>query len=131
MKTILMVDDDADFAEAVGAYLRANGFRVLEARDGKEGLRLAKMAHPDLVIMDIVMRERTEGFFAVQEIRRTAELKDVPIFVLTSLYAQFPEFRVAPDSGWLAHDEFFPKPVDMPMMLSKIRQHLGMEEAAG
>jgi two-component system alkaline phosphatase synthesis response regulator PhoP len=131
MKTILIVDDDPDFAEAIRLFLQANGFRVLEARDGAEGLRLARIARPDLVIMDIVMRERTEGFFTVQEMRRTPELKDVPIFVLSSLYSQYPEFRIAPDSGWLAHDEFFSKPVDLPAMLGKIRQHLGMTEVAG
>jgi two-component system alkaline phosphatase synthesis response regulator PhoP len=129
MKTILIVDDDPDFAEAIAAFLRANEFCVLEARDGAEGLRLARLVHPDLVIMDIVMRERTEGLFAVQEIRRTPELKDVPVFVLTSLYSTYPEFGVAPESGWLAHDEFFTKPVDMNVMLAKIRQHLRMEES--
>lgn len=131
MKTILIVDDDADFAEAIASYLRANGFRVLEARDGTEGLRLAKLQHPDLVIMDVVMTERTEGFFTVQEMRRTAEIKDIPIFVVSSLYSQHPEFNIAPERGWLAHDAFFPKPVDMPAFLERIRQRLGIQEVAG
>jgi CheY-like chemotaxis protein len=131
MKTILIVDDDADFAEAIASYLRANGFQVLEARDGTEGLRLAKMRHPDLVIMDVVMSERTEGFFTVQEMRRTAALKDVPIFVVSSLYSQHPEFGIAPDKGWLAHDAFFSKPVNMPAFLEQIRLRLGIEEVAG
>jgi CheY-like chemotaxis protein len=131
MKTILIVDDDADFVEAVASYLRANGFEVLKARDGTEGLRMARMQHPDLVIMDIVMSERTEGFFTVQEMRRTASLKDVPIFVVSSLYSQHSEFGIAPERGWLAHDAFFPKPVDMPVFLGQIRQRLGVEEVAG
>jgi DNA-binding response OmpR family regulator len=131
MKTILIVDDDPDFADAVASFLRVNGFHVVEARDSSDGLRLAKTSPPDLVIMDIVMRERTEGLFAVQEMRRTPQLKDVPIFVLSSLYTQFPEFRVAPENDWMAHDEFFSKPVDMPAMLSRIRQRLGVEEVAG
>lgn len=131
MKTILIVEDDPDFAEALGSFLRASGFRVLEARDGEQGLRLARAAHPDLVIMDIVMRERTEGFFTVQEMRCTPELRDVPIFVLTSLYEQFPDFRIAPDDRWMAHDEFFNKPADLPAILDKIHEHLGTREAAG
>jgi CheY-like chemotaxis protein len=128
MKTILIVDDDPDFAEALGSFLRASGFRVKEARDGGEGLRLAKLSRPDLVIMDIVMKERTEGFFTVQEIRRTPELKDVPVIVLSSLYENFPEFQIAPDSGWLEHDAFFHKPPDMPALLSEIRNRLGIPE---
>ena len=124
-RKILIVDDDRDFVEAVSAFLEAHGYEVLKARDGKEGLKLAKIAHPDLIIMDIVMNERTEGFFTVQEIRRTAELKTVPIFVLSSLYSQVADFGIPPDSGWLAHDEFLTKPVDLPELLAKIQQRMG------
>jgi len=124
-RKILIVDDDRDFVEAVSAFLEAHGYEVLKARDGKEGLKLAKIAHPDLIIMDIVMNERTEGFFTVQEIRRTAELKAVPIFVLSSLYSQVTDFGIPPDSGWLAHDEFLTKPVDLPELLAKIQQQMG------
>jgi CheY-like chemotaxis protein len=121
---ILIVDDDRDFAEAVATFLEAHGYGVLKARDGKEGVKLAKQARPGLILMDIVMHERTEGFFAVQEIRRMPELKSVPIFVLTSLYSQATDFGIPPDSGWLAHDEFMTKPVDLPELLAKIQQHL-------
>ena len=124
-RKILIVDDDCDFVEAVSAFLEAHGYEVVKARDGKEGLKLAKLAHPDLIIMDIVMNERTEGFFTVQEIRRTAELETVPIFVLSSLYSQVTDFGIPPDSGWLAHDEFLTKPVDLPELLAKIQQRMG------
>lgn len=131
MKTILIVDDDADFAEALASYLQASGFKVIEARDGTEGLRMARIARPDLIVMDVVMRERTEGFFTVQEMRHTTGLEDVPIFVVSSLYSQHPEFNIAPDSSWLAHDAFFSKPLDMPAFLEQIRQRLGVAEVAG
>jgi CheY-like chemotaxis protein len=125
---ILMVDDDADFVEAVSSFLEAHGCKVLKARDGREGLKLAKIERPDLIIMDVMMNERTEGFFAVQEIRRTPELKSVPVFVLSSIYQQIPDFRIAPDAGWLAHDQFFSKPVNMPELLEKIRQFIERSE---
>ena len=123
-KKILIVDDDADFAEAVAAFLEANGYRVLQARDGSEGLRVAKAEHTDLVLMDIMMRERTEGFFTIQEMRQSPGLQDVPIFVLSSLYSLIPGFRITPEASWLAHDAFFPKPVDPPQLLEKIRERL-------
>lgn len=123
-KTILIVDDDADFAEAVASFLEANGYRVLQARDGSEGLKVAKAESPDLVLMDIMMRERTEGFFTIQEMRRTPSLQSTPIFVLSSLYSQIPGFRITPEASWLAHDAFFPKPVDPPQLLEKIRERL-------
>jgi len=124
-RKILIVDDDRDFVEAVSAFLEAHDCVVLKACDGREGLKLAKMERPDLIIMDIIMNERTEGFFTVQEIRRTAELKTVPIFILSSLYSRLTDFGIPPDSGWLAHDAFFSKPVDMPELLEKIRQRIG------
>lgn len=129
-KKILIVDDDADFVEALSFFLKANGFVTFNARDGTEGLKLARMEHPDLIIMDIVMNERTEGFFTVQEMRRVAELRSVPIFVLSSLYSTFTDFQIPPEGGWLAHDEFFSKPADPSELLERIRQRLGVEEAA-
>jgi len=122
---ILIVDDDRDFAEALSLFLEANHYVVLKAPNGREGLKLAKVERPDLIIMDIMMSERTEGFFAVQEIRRTPELEGVPVFVLSSLYSQVADFGIPPDSSWLAHDEFLPKPVNMPELLDKIRRHIG------
>jgi DNA-binding response OmpR family regulator len=121
---ILIVDDDADFVEALSAFLEAHHYVVLKAYDGREGLKLAKMQQPDLIIMDIIMKERTEGFFTVQEIRRTPELKTVPIFAVSSLYSQVPDFGIAPDSSWLGHDEFLAKPVNMSELLEKVQRHL-------
>jgi CheY-like chemotaxis protein len=128
-KKILIVDDDADFSEALSSFLEANGYQVLQARDGSEGLRVAKAEHPNLVLMDVMMRERTEGFFTIQEMRHTPGLEDIPIFVLSSLYAQIPGFRIDPDASWLAHDAFFAKPVDPVQLLEKIREFLPEQTA--
>jgi len=124
---ILIVDDDADFSEALSSFLEAHGFEVLRAVNGSEGLKMAKLDRPDLVLMDVIMRERTEGFFTVQEMRRTPELAGMPIFVLSSLYSQIPDFRIAPEAGWLAHDEFFSKPVNLPQLLERIQAALARQ----
>lgn len=126
-KKILIVDDDADLSETLAFFLRQHGYDVLVAQDGREGLRVARMEQPALIIMDIMMNERTEGLFTIQEIRHTPELKHLPVFVLSALYERTPDFRIAPEAGWMAHDEFFGKPVDMPRLLAKIRQRLGPE----
>jgi len=121
---ILIVDDDRDFVEAVSTFLEAHHYAVLKAYDGQEGLKVARMELPDLILMDIIMKERTEGFFTVQEIRRIPELKKTPIFIVSSLYSQIPDFRVTPNKGWLAHDDFLPKPVDLAELLEKIQRRL-------
>jgi len=124
-KRILIVDDDHDFVEAVACYLEANGLTVLRAYDGAEGIRVAKMERPDLILMDIMMNERTEGFFTVQEIRRDPTLRNVPIFILSSFCTRLPDFEIPSSGGWLAHDLFFAKPVNTVQLLEKIRQRLG------
>lgn len=122
---VLIVDDDRDFSESIAAYLRTHGFEVDQAYDGAHGLKTARLQRPDLILMDIMMGERTEGFFTVQQIRRDPQLGATPIFVVTSLYRDLPGFRVEPDPGWLAHDEFMPKPVDLDRLLDRIEARLG------
>jgi len=124
-KRILIVDDDDDFAEAVSCFLEAHGFTVFRAHNGVEGIRLAKVRQPDLILMDIMMNERTEGFFAIHEIRRDPALKSVPIFVVSSLCTRLPDFEIPSSGGWLEHDMFFAKPVDMAQLLEKIRHRVG------
>jgi two-component system alkaline phosphatase synthesis response regulator PhoP len=124
-KRILLVDDDPDFVEAVSYFLEAEGFVVLKAYDGQEGIRVAKTERPDLILMDIMMNERTEGFFAIHEIRRDPALRQVPIFVVSSLCTRLPDFEIPLSGGWLEHDMFFSKPVDTGQLLSRIRQRIG------
>ena len=121
---ILIVDDDVDFVSSLSAFLEAQGYRSIRAHDGREGLRLAKQERPDLIIMDIMMKERTEGLFTVQEIRRTTGLRDVPIFVVSALYSTLDGFDIPPEVKWLGHDAFFPKPIDMFRLLESIRQRV-------
>jgi DNA-binding response OmpR family regulator len=121
---ILIVDDDVDFVSSLSAFLEAQGYKPIRARDGQEGLRLAKQERPDLIIMDIMMKERTEGLFTVQEIRRASGLGDVPIFVVSALYSKVDGFEIPPEIGWLAHDAFFPKPIDMFQLLESIRKRV-------
>ena len=127
-KRVLIVDDDDDFAAAVSCFLEAHGLTVFRAGGGREGIQLARMERPDLILMDIMMGERTEGFFTIHEIRRDPDLKNVPIFVLSSFCTRLPDFEVPSSGGWLAHDMFFPKPVDTAQLLEKIRQRIGQPE---
>ncbi len=124
-KRILIVDDDRDFVEALAVFLEANGLAVARAHDGQEGVKLARMDRPDLILMDIMMRDRTEGFFAIHEIRSDPALRAVPVFVLTSFCSRLPDFEIPSSGGWLENDMFFSKPIDPALLLDNIRQRLG------
>ena len=53
--TILIVEDDPNTLEIVELYLRRDGHRVIKSQDGIEGLRLAREARPDLVVLDLML----------------------------------------------------------------------------
>ena len=124
-KKVLIIDDDPDFVAAIGTLLESQGFAVESAANGRDGLHLAKTGQPDLILLDIMMTERTEGFFALQEFRRVPALSQTPVIVISSIYADVPVFRVSPEAGWLPANLFLPKPVDPARLLEEVRRLTG------
>ncbi len=124
-KRIVLVDDDDDFAEAVKTFLEMHGYEVHRASDGTSGVTLAQRVHADLVLMDVIMDDRTDGFFAVHNLRHTPGMEQVPVFVVSSVYTATPNFQVTPDRSWLGTDKFFPKPMDMQALLKAIAGTIG------
>ncbi len=118
-KTVLIIDDDADFTRAVAGLLTSAGYGVTSAINGREGLALARKARPDLILLDVMMDERTEGFFTLQQIRASAALRATPVIVVSSIYTDQPSFRVNPEAGWLPASLFLPKPVDPVRLLEE------------
>jgi CheY-like chemotaxis protein len=128
---ILIVDDDPDFSESTAAFLRARGYEVVQAYSGFDGLKQARLEAPDLILMDVIMEERTEGFFTVQQLRREKGLSRIPVIVVSSLYQDDPSFGIDPDRVWLAHDAFLPKPLDLDALLAAVTEQLAARAAGG
>ena len=125
MKTVLIIDDDRDYVSAIASLLESVGYRVFSAGNGRDGVEEAKVHRPDLILLDVMMAERTEGFFTLQEFRRIPELSDTPVMVISSIYTDQPIFRVSPEAGWLPADVFLPKPVDPARLLEEVRRLTG------
>ena len=121
-KSVLIIDDDSDFVRAVQALLESSGYRVRSALNGREGLQLAKTTQPDLILLDVMMSERTEGFFLLQEMRRVPVLSNTPVIVVSSIYSDEPVFRVDPETGWLPANLFLAKPVEPAKLLSEVER---------
>jgi signal transduction histidine kinase/CheY-like chemotaxis protein len=81
--TILAIDDDPMALELVDAILSAEGFRVLKAYGGKEGLAATRQEPPALIILDLLMPE-VDGFAVVERLRADAATAAIPIVILTS-----------------------------------------------
>jgi signal transduction histidine kinase/DNA-binding response OmpR family regulator len=80
--TILAVDDDPMVLELLEAVLMPQGFTILKARNGREGLRLARERRVDLIVLDLLMPD-LDGFQVVEELKRLPLTAGIPIVVLT------------------------------------------------
>ena len=119
MTTILYVEDNEDNIYMLSQRLRREGFEVSIARNGNEGLRMAREALPDLVIMDLVLPE-LDGFAAAAQLRDGADTCHIPIIALSASVLPEHQHR-AIDAGC---DDFETKPVDFPRLLGKIEHWL-------
>jgi CheY-like chemotaxis protein len=81
-KTVLVVDDEPDVVRFLQMALEDDGFTVVTAGDGKEGLEKAKKFKPDLISMDLVMPKHS-GARMYRELQKDKELKKIPVLIVT------------------------------------------------
>ena len=117
---ILVIEDYSDSRTLLSSLLRAKGYKVVEARDGKEGLLQANRITPDLILMDLAMPEM-DGVEATRRIRQRHTLSRTPIFAI-SAYATADVKHDAIAAGCA---EVFIKPLDIETLLGKIKATLG------
>jgi two-component system cell cycle response regulator DivK len=118
--TILVIEDYTDSRTLLSSLLRAKGYKVLEARDGKEGLLQANRITPDLILMDLAMPEM-DGVEATRRLRQRNTLSRTPIFAI-SAYATADVKHDAIAAGCA---EVFAKPLDIESLLVRIKATLG------
>lgn len=82
-KTILIVDDQPFFVTLQQNLLKQQGYRVLAATNGAEGLARAKQYKPDLILLDIEM-PGMDGFAVCEKLKQDEELKQIPVIILTA-----------------------------------------------
>ena len=125
-KKILIVDDDKNFSNSVQELLENDGYEVFQAYDGKEGLELATKECPDLMILDVMMANNTEGFEVSREIPKIHELKDMQVIMLTGITKEMNlPFKFEPDETLLPVSTVLEKPVAPARLLDEIRERLG------
>ena len=124
-KTILIVDDDADVVSTVELILESEGYRVISASNGDEGLAVARKERPDLMILDVMMTYQVEGIDVSKKIVEIPELKDMPVIMMTSIgrVMNLP-FKLEPDEAYLPVNRLIEKPVNAKKLISEIESLL-------
>jgi DNA-binding response OmpR family regulator len=108
VKRVLVVDDDDDMRELM-VMLLSGEYDVAAARDGVEGLELARKLRPDLVVLDLLM-PRMHGFEVCHRLREDAELKSVKVLISSSKSYQHDQTTAVEEAG---ADGYIVKPFDI------------------
>jgi CheY-like chemotaxis protein len=133
MAKILIIDDDPDIVTAVRLSLESAGHQVVEAGNGKEGLKQIKAERPDLVILDVMMETHTEGFQLALKLHSPdpasewKQFKNIPILMLTAIHSTTP-MRYEPDIDYLPVELFVDKPIDPDDLIKKVNWVLGRKK---
>jgi len=83
-KKILFIEDEMRLQEALGAKLKAEGYEILAAMDGKSGLEIAEKEKPDLILLDLIL-PKMDGFHVLEAIKANPSISVIPIIVLSNL----------------------------------------------
>ena len=113
---ILLVDDEPDILEIVGYNLSNEGYQVITASNGKEGVKAAKKNNPHLIILDVMMPEM-DGIEACEQIRKLPGHEETIIAFLTPRGEDYPQVA-GYDAG---ADDYITKPIKPKVLVSKVK----------
>ena len=119
-KTVLLVEDNEDNLVVYRTILEHVGFRVIEARDGEEGVSRARQFHPNLILMDISI-PKMDGWEATQRLKSDNETKMIPIIALTA-HALEEDRQKALQAGC---DGYLAKPVEPRRVVQEVERFVG------
>lgn len=118
-KKILVVEDDASAARLIGYTLEQEGYQVIIASDGLEGLTKAQNEHPDLVVLDIML-PGLDGYEVCHQLRQEPETAKLPILMLSA--------KARPDDKAaglkMGADDYLAKPADPSMIVARVKNLL-------
>jgi len=119
MKKILIADDHAEVVELVRVTLEGEDYEIVDASNGKEALKKARLEKPDLVLLDVVM-PKMDGFEVCRKLKKDPQTKEIPIIMLTAK-AQEVEKEKGREVG---ASDYITKPFSPSALLTKIEEIL-------
>ena len=115
--SVLLVDDDPQIHDLIGAMLKRQGYRVSHAIGGAEVLDRARAERPSVILLDVMM-PGVDGWTVLGRLKADPELSDIPVVIISLLDER-------PLGLSLGAAEFLNKPVDKKLLVSTIRSHIG------
>ena len=120
MKTkILVIEDNEQNLYLVTFILEKHGFEIIQARDGHDGIEIARDESPDLILLDIQLPVM-DGYTVARELKKNMNKKEIPIIAVTS-YAMAGDREKAIEAGCSG---YITKPIDPETFISSIEQYL-------
>jgi CheY-like chemotaxis protein len=116
--TILLVDDDAVFVEALSAVLQQE-YHVTTAASGEDAVTSLAEDLPDLIILDVMMSYLSEGYDLAAMLKKNPRTAQVPIVILTGVERTF-EIRSRLEQTWVDVEAFMTKPPDFAKLMATI-----------
>lgn len=124
MAKILVVDDDPDFVNLTRRILQSQNYEVLTASNGEKALAaMRNKERPDLVLLDIMMAYILDGLDVSREMASDAELKDIPVIMVTSLTGARTQMSL-PSEEYIPVEDWIHKPIDPDQLLARIEAAL-------
>jgi two-component system alkaline phosphatase synthesis response regulator PhoP len=123
-KKILLVDDDADFVEAIKLILESKSYDVVVSYDGKEGLKKVQTEEPNLIILDVMMPEM-DGYEVCAKLKADPKYRQIPILLLTAVGESIPTTSYTKEMGMrIEADDYIPKPVEPMEIVERVEKLL-------
>ena len=123
-KKILLVDDDADFTEAVKLLLESRSYDVTAANDGKEGLKKVQTEEPNLIILDVMMPEM-DGYQVCAKLKADPKYRQIPILLLTAVGEAITTTSYTKEMGMrIEANDYIPKPVEPIEIVERVEKLL-------
>ena len=117
MKRVLIVEDEESMLEGLAHNFRFEGYEVLTAKTGPEGLKLALKQKPDVILLDIMLPEK-DGFTVLKELRQRH--RDIPVLVMTAR-----NFEADVLKGFdLGADDYVTKPFGIKELMARVKRLL-------
>jgi len=120
---ILIVDDDTDFVLVTKTVLEHNGYEVVSAGTGKQGMTMLARENPQLVILDVIMSSVLDGFTMSRRMAEDPAFKDIPVIMVTSIANTDYSTLFSADES-VNINAFLTKPIKPADLIGKVEEIL-------